>query len=82
MSECATCEFVMDLVQSTLADQPMVEFFKDELTKMCNLLPGDYGVECRALAMAYEPQLYREFVKKYLDPINFCSGVRVCPAME
>jgi len=79
MSECATCEFVMDLVQNTLADQPMVDFFKDELSRLCNMLPSTYSAECRNLEMAFEPILYAQFVKKYLDPINFCGGIDVCP---
>ena len=79
MSECATCEFVMDLVQNTMADQPMVDYFKDELSRLCNLLPATYSGECRDLEMLFEPILYTQFVKKYLDPINFCGGIDVCP---
>lgn len=82
MSKCATCEFVMDFVQSILADQPMVQFFQDELAKLCLVLPVNYRIECRAIAASFEPELYGEFVQKYLDPINFCTGVRVCPEMS
>jgi len=79
MSDCAICEFIMDLVQTTMADKPMVEFFNDALVKLCAYLPKEIQPECQQIITVDEPQWYAEFVKKYLDPINFCTGVEVCP---
>lgn len=78
MDSCSACEFITDLVQTTLLDQPMRDFAKGEALKFCSVLPSLKMEECKAVVYVMEPRFYETLVKKYLNPITFCTGIEVC----
>ena len=82
LTPCAICEFVMDLMQTTLMDQPMRDFFQSELLQLCQSLPSADVVACKAVVQSVEPSVYEKIVKDYLNPMVFCTGVDVCPPDE
>jgi hypothetical protein len=78
MSECSLCEFFMDLVQSTLSDKPMQDFANTEALNLCSLLEPVKAEGCKLLVETMEPEIYLTIVKRYLNPMTFCTGIAVC----
>jgi len=82
MNSCSLCEFIMDLVQTMLMDQPTRDFAHDEALKLCNFLPSSDVDECKVVVTTLEPTAYDTIVKRYLNPMTFCTGIEVCAPDE
>jgi len=78
LTQCEICEFLMDLVQSTMMDQPMRDFAQSEFLQLCQYLPAADVDGCTALVKSVEPSVYEKVVKDYLNPMVFCTGIDVC----
>ncbi|XP_057301054.1 prosaposin-like [Hydractinia symbiolongicarpus] len=79
ISNCALCEMILVIIQGIFEDTSTQMFVKEEIGKLCALLPTPADVsECHKAVDLLEPKVYEYIVRTYFAPMKFCPGIGLC----
>ncbi|KAH9498380.1 hypothetical protein Btru_008134, partial [Bulinus truncatus] len=73
---CAVCEFVMQELDSILADNSTEAQIESALDKVCDFLPSSLSSECQQFVESYAPMIIQ--LLKTLKPQQICTALGLC----
>ncbi|XP_076448379.1 prosaposin-like [Babylonia areolata] len=80
--ECDVCHNIAKDLQNVLRDTALQNEIISELeNKVCPLLPGDLGTQCKTYVSQYGPMVFQVLVAE-LDPTTICQSLGFCNATK
>lgn len=78
---CVLCKMAVAKIDEFIANPDNDGKVMDALEEQCNLLPGDYADECKAIIEMYGPQLIK-LVESNLAPDVICGALGLCDGFK
>ena len=78
---CTMCEYLLHIIQETLATPAADEEIRNAVEGICNKLPNSIHGQCRNFIDMYGDALIALLIQG-LDPRSICPKMQMCPASE